>query len=93
LRPLLGKREEKRGLATSDPAEAKRVHTQALAELEHRWANLRAGPKTLSEREAHELVPPAYEWWANTHRDNPRPSLNLVALVRICWSICILVRP
>ena len=49
---------------------AKRVHAQALVELGERWANLRSGPRALSEREAHELVVPAYEWWVNAHRDN-----------------------
>src|ERR1700724_2756253 len=71
LRPLLGKREEKQSLGTRDPNEAKRVQAQALAELGERWANLRSGPRALSEREAHELVAPAYEWWVNAHRDNP----------------------
>jgi hypothetical protein len=71
LPPLLGKREEKQSLGTRDPNEAKRVHAQALVELGERWANLRSGPRALSEREAHELVVPAYEWWVNAHRDNP----------------------
>ncbi len=71
LRPILGKREEKASLGTRDAAEAKRLHAQALAELEQRWANLRAPPKPISEREAHELVAPAYDWWINLHRDNP----------------------
>jgi hypothetical protein len=71
LRPLLGKREEKQRLGTRDPNEAKRVHAQALAERGERWANLRSGPRAFSEREAHELVAPAYEWWVNAHRDNP----------------------
>ncbi len=71
LRSLLGKREEKRSLGTRDPEQAKRRHAQALAELEERWANLQAGPTALTEREAHELVAPAYEWWLNAHRDNP----------------------
>lgn len=71
LRPILGKREEKRSLGTRDSAEAKRLHSQALAELEQRWANLRAVTKPISEREAHELVAPAYESWINLHRENP----------------------
>ena len=71
LRPLLRKREEKQSLGTRDPNEAKRVHARALAELAERWANLRSGPRALSEREAHEFVAPAYEWWVNAHRENP----------------------
>ena len=71
LRALVGKREEKRTLGTKDPTEAKRLHAAALAELEAQWASLRAGPRTLSEREAHELAAPAYERWLATHRENP----------------------
>jgi len=51
--------------------ETKLVHARALAELGARWANLRSGPRAVSDREAHELVAPAYEWWVNAHRDNP----------------------
>jgi hypothetical protein len=36
LRPILGKREEKASLGTRDAAEAKRLHAQALSELEQR---------------------------------------------------------
>jgi integrase len=71
LRPILGKQEEKRSLGTRDAAEAKRLHAQAIVELEERWAKLRAPPKPISEREAHELVAPVYNWWINLHRDNP----------------------
>jgi integrase len=71
LRPLLRKREEKQSLGTRDPNEAKRVHARALTELAERWANLRSAPRALSEREAHEFVAPAYEWWVNAHRENP----------------------
>ncbi len=35
------------------------------------WGNLRSGSRALNEREAHELVAPAYERWVNAHRDNP----------------------
>jgi integrase len=71
LRALVGKREEKRSLQTRDPAEAKRRHAEALAELEVRWANLRAGPKSLTEREAHQLAAPYHDRWLVQHRDNP----------------------
>ena len=56
LRALVGKREEKRSLGTRDPVEAKRRHAEALAEIEERWANLRLGPKILTEKEAHQLA-------------------------------------
>ncbi len=71
LRKIIGKREEKRSLKTRDPAEAKRRHAEALAEIEARWANLRAGPKVLTEREAHQLAVAVHDRWLQQHVDNP----------------------
>jgi integrase len=71
LLKLVGKREEKRSLQTRDPAEAKRRHALALVEIEGRWANLRAGPKVLTEREAHQMAMPIHDRWLRQHRDNP----------------------
>ncbi|WP_246682762.1 DUF6538 domain-containing protein [Methylobacterium sp. WL9] len=71
LRALVGKREEKVTLGTKDPVEAKRLHAVGLMELEQRWAALRAGPRHLSEREAHELAAPFYEHWIGLYRDEP----------------------
>ena len=71
LRKLVGKREEKRSLQTRDPVEAKRRHAEALAEIESRWANLRAGPKALTEREAHQLVVSVHDRWLQQHLDHP----------------------
>src|SRR5262249_49753538 len=66
-----GKREEKVSLQTRDPVEAKRCHAEALAQIEMRWANLRAGPKSLREREAHQLAIAAHDRWLEQYRDNP----------------------
>jgi integrase len=71
LRKLVGKREEKRSLHTRDPAEAKRRHAEAFAEIEQRWANLRAGPKALRKREAHQIAIPIHDRWLQQHSDNP----------------------
>jgi hypothetical protein len=71
LQPLVGKQEVKRSLKTQDPTEAKQRHLQALAELEAQWANLRAGPRKLTEREAHDLAAVAHDRWLEIHRDNP----------------------
>jgi integrase len=71
LRKLVGKREEKRSLQTRDPVEAKRRHAEALAEIEGRWANLRAGPKALTEREAHQLAVAVHDRWLQQHLENP----------------------
>jgi hypothetical protein len=56
LRSRLGKQEEKRSLGTRDPDEAKRVHVQALAELEQRWANLRAPARKLENSDLHRIA-------------------------------------
>jgi hypothetical protein len=71
LREAVGKREEKLSLQTRDPVEAKQRHAEALADIEKRWANLRAGPKSLSEREAHQLAIAAHDNWLARYRDNP----------------------
>jgi hypothetical protein len=42
LVPIVNRREEKRTLGTRDPAEAKKRHAEALAELERRWEQLRS---------------------------------------------------
>ena len=70
LRALVGKREEKRSLQTRDPVEAKRRHAEALAEIELRWANLRAGPKALTEIEAHHMSATVHDRWLQHHQDN-----------------------
>ena len=71
LRARVGKREEKRSLQTKDPSIARRRHAEALAEVEVRWANLRGGVRTLSEREAHELAAVAHDRWLALYKDNP----------------------
>jgi Domain of unknown function (DUF6538) len=48
LQKLVGKREEKFSLRTRNPEEAKRLHAQALLDLEARWARLRKGARPLA---------------------------------------------
>lgn len=71
LRPLLGKTEEKHSLGTRDPAEAKIKQLEALAAVETRWANLKAGARNLNERECHEFARSAHDRWVARYRDNP----------------------
>jgi integrase len=71
LRALVGKREEKRSLQTRDPAEAKRRHAEALSEIETRWANLRSGPKTLTEMETHQIAAVVHDRWLQQYQHNP----------------------
>ncbi|WP_246685316.1 site-specific integrase [Methylobacterium sp. WL103] len=71
LRDLVGKREELFSLETKDPAEARVRYAKRSAEVEARWANLRGGARTLTEREAHALATSAHEQWLYLHHDDP----------------------
>ncbi|MBY0381454.1 MAG: hypothetical protein K2W78_06025 [Xanthobacteraceae bacterium] len=71
MRALVGKREEKKSLQTKDPAIAKLRHAEALAELEGRWANLREGNRSLSERDAHSIAAAWHDRWIEEHKNNP----------------------
>lgn len=72
LRDVVGKREEKRSLQTKDPAEARRLHANALAEVEARWASLRRGTVSLSQREAHVIAVQFYEGFIAHYAQNPK---------------------
>ena len=61
LRAAVGKREEKFSLKTREPVEAKRLHAEALAALEQRWANLRAPISKLENSELHRISITMYE--------------------------------
>jgi hypothetical protein len=52
LRNLVGATEVRFTLGTRDPKEAKRLYVLKLAEVEERWANLRAGQRPLSSDDA-----------------------------------------
>ena len=71
LRTQLGKREEKRSLETRDPAEATQRLAAVLAELDKRWANLRAGSRALTGREAHEIAVRAHDAHLARYLENP----------------------
>ena len=71
LRARIGKREEKRSLGTRNPEEAKRRHAQLMTELDERWKNLRAGPRNLTEKEAHEIAARIYEQYVAKHSEDP----------------------
>ena len=67
----VGRREVTQSLGTRDPAEAKQRYATVLADYEAQWANLRAGARALTEREAHGLAAIFYKKWLAMHRDNP----------------------
>jgi Domain of unknown function (DUF6538) len=71
LRAKVGRREIRRSLGTRDPAEAKLRQAEALAVLEKQWQNLRAGPQTLTEQQAHDLARHVHDRWLEMHKDNP----------------------
>ncbi len=56
LRALLGKTEVKQSLGTRDPSEAKLEQAEVLVAVETCRANLKVGPRSLSEREAQEFA-------------------------------------
>jgi uncharacterized protein DUF6538 len=71
LRTKLGRREVRRSLGTRDPSEAKLRHAQALISLETQWQNLRAGPRKLTEQQAHEMARSVHDRWLDMHKENP----------------------
>lgn len=71
LQALLGKKEELLSLRTKDPAEARVRFAEVSAKVEARWASLRLGPSSLTEREAHELAVAIHDRWLTHHLDNP----------------------
>ena len=71
LQEVVGKVEEKLSLKTREPGEAKKRHAVALAALEQRWDNLAAGPRRLTEREAHDLARPLAVEWLALYEANP----------------------
>lgn len=85
LQKLVGKREEKQSLGTRDPAEAKRKHLAALTAVEERWANLKVGPRRLTEREAHELAQAQHDEWLALYRDEPSDNPWIMAWGEHCF--------
>ena len=71
LRDLVGKREELASLDTKDAAEARVRYARVSAEVEARWANLRAGVRTLTERDAHKLATIVHDVWLKWHSEEP----------------------
>lgn len=76
LRDAVGKREERRSLQTRDPEVARVRFAKVSAEIEQRWANLRAGARDITEREANELAAWVYDDWFNTHAEDPSYQLT-----------------
>lgn len=76
IQALLGKSEEKRSLRARAPSETKIKQLEVLAAAEARRANLRAGPRSLSERECHELASSVHDRWVTLYR-NPRCRMQL----------------
>lgn len=68
---VIGRREVTLSLQTKNQAEARARYAQELARLEQRWASMRAGPRSLTEIEAHALAMEVHEVWLRQHRANP----------------------
>lgn len=74
LRPLVGKREEKFSLKTRDPAEARILFAKAAAEIEERWANLRQGQISLTNKQVWAIAGEIYREFVAAHEDEPNGS-------------------
>jgi hypothetical protein len=82
LRALLGKREEKVSLGTRDPRLARVLHAAKAAEVEARWAGLRAdaAPKPivkLTDKQEWALAGEIYRRHFAAHEDKPRTGREL----------------
>ena len=71
LRAIVGKREIKISLRTRDPAEAKIAHAKVAAEIEARWAQLRRGVISVSQKQAVAMAGEIYRELVAAHEENP----------------------
>ena len=71
----VGRKEVTRSLGTRDATEAKQRYAEVLSEYEVQWTNLRAGPRALTEREAHAVATRIFRNWLSIYRDNPSDQL------------------
>jgi integrase len=71
LRAIVGKREVKISLRTRDPVEAKIAHARVAAEVETRWAQLRRGVISVSQKQAVAMAGEIYRELVKAHEDNP----------------------
>jgi integrase len=72
LKQFLGGRTEiKISLRTRDPAEAKIAHAKVAAEIEARWAQLRRGVISVSQKQATAMAGEIYRELVAAHEDNP----------------------
>lgn len=87
LRALVKKREELLSLRTKDAAEARVRYARVSAEVEERWANLRGGTRSLTEREANALAAEAHDTWIGWHSEEPSQQFTWhPRLYRFLWT-------
>jgi integrase len=68
---LGGKTEIKISLRTRDPVEAKIAHAKVAAEVEARWAQLRRGVISVSQKQAVAMAGEIYRELVSAHEENP----------------------
>lgn len=86
IRAIIGKREEKVSLRTRDPAEAKIAHARVAAEVEARWAQLRRGVITVSQKQAVAMAGEIYREMVEAHEDNPGEPREWTARLLMDWA-------
>lgn len=75
-----------KSLKTQDAALAKPRHAQLLSEVEARSANLRQGPRSLSEAAAHAIAAAWQDRWIHLHRANPAGQTCPTSLGEAMWT-------
>lgn len=71
LKPSVGKMEERISLRTRDPEEAKIEFARVSLEVQERWRQLAAGPRSLSEKQAAAIAGEIYRSMVEEHEENP----------------------
>ena len=86
LRAIIGKSEIKISLRTRDPVEAKIAHAKVAAEVEARWAQLRRGVISVSQKQAVAMAGEIYKELVAAHEDNPGEAREWGAKLNLDWA-------
>ncbi|WP_156389085.1 DUF6538 domain-containing protein [Mesorhizobium sp. Root695] len=86
LQEVVGKKVEKISLQTRDPASAKVAHARIAAEIEARWAQLRRGVITVSQKQAVAMAGEIYRELVAAHEDNPGKPTDWVTKLMMDWA-------
>lgn len=86
LRAMVGKSEIKISLGTRDPVEAKIAHARIAAEVEVRWAQLRRGVISVSQKQAVAMAGEIYRELIASHEENPGEPRDWRGRLAVDWA-------